>query len=107
MKTPEERKRLNDAYAAKVLRDLPEKMKQEALAYQKDQQSTNERSMMNALNFSDLVGKPLLTEQLDWMKELFALQVARSKDPSNTTPFESVGNKPHSFNELYAEKWNL
>jgi hypothetical protein len=86
-----------------------EALKQEALAYQAEPegQSPNELGMMNGLQPADIVGKPFLTEQLQWMQKIFKLHEDKVKDPLNEIPFSSIGNKPHSFTVIYNEKWGL
>ncbi len=82
-----------------------EALKEEALAYQSDQQSQNELGILHGYSVADLATKPIATAQVAWMTGLFDLQKARSLDVDNDTPFSSVGDKPHSFEEIYSEKW--
>jgi hypothetical protein len=102
MSTLEER---IEAYNAKVLAERPEKLKREALTYQASQQSQNELGLLHGYSVTDLDSKPKAKEQIDWMTSLFQLHKDRIADPSNETPFSSVGDKPHSFDELHLEKW--
>lgn len=104
MSTLEERK---TAYEQKVFAELPEKLKREALAYQSSQQSQNELGLLHGYSVADLETKPKAKEQIEWMTSLFQLQKDRIEDPSNETPFSSVGDKPYSFEDLHAEKFNV
>lgn len=81
--------------------------KAEALAYQSDQQSQNELGILHGYSVADLETRPVATAQIEWMTSLFALKNARDADPTNDTPLSSVGDKPHSFEQIYAEKWGL
>ncbi len=102
MSTLEER---IEAYQQKLIDELETTLKPQALAYQMDQQSQNELALLHGYSVEDLATKPKAKEQLDWMTSIFSLYNERLLDINNETPFESVGNKPHSFNDLYLEKW--
>jgi len=82
-------------------------LKEEALAYQSSQQSQNELGILHGYSVTDLETRPVAKAQIDWMTSLFALKNLKDSDPSNDTPYSSVGDKPHSFEEIYAEKWEL
>ena len=82
-------------------------LKAESLAYQSDQQSQNELGILHGYSVEDLETKPVAKAQIDWMTSLFALKNMKDADPTNDTPYSSVGLKPHSFEEIYAEKWGL
>ncbi|MAR18305.1 MAG: hypothetical protein CML44_02925 [Rhodobacteraceae bacterium] len=84
-----------------------EALREEALAYQSSQQSQNELGILHGYSVADLDSKPKAKANIDWMTELFTLQKAKSLDVDNDTPFSSVGDKPHAFEEIYAEKWVL
>ena len=84
-----------------------EKNKAEALAYQSSQQSQNELGIIHGYSVTDLETRPVAKAQIDWMTSLFALKNAKDSDSSNDTPYSSVGDKPHSFEQIYAEKWGL
>lgn len=99
----------NGVYVAKGI-DMVERaeaLRSEALAYQSSQQSQNELGILHGYSVADLESKPKAKNNIDWMTDLFNLQKARSLDVDNDTPFSSVGNKPHSFEEIYTEKWGL
>jgi len=83
------------------------KNKAEALAYQSSQQSQNELGILHGYSVTDLETRPVAKAQVDWMTSLFNLKGLKDADPTNDTPLSSVGNKPHSFEEIYAEKWGL
>ena len=84
-----------------------EALKEEALAYQSAQQSQNELGILHGYSVEELASKTIAQAQIDWMTSLFALQKAKELDESNDTPFSSVGDKPHSFTEIYDEKFGL
>tara|TARA_R110001599_G_scaffold12308_4_gene57685 strand:+ start:2462 stop:3034 length:573 start_codon:yes stop_codon:yes gene_type:complete len=82
-----------------------EVLKKEALEYQRAQQSENELGILHGYSVSDLATKPKALAQIQWMTSLFKVQKLRAEDITNETQFESVGNKPYSFTELYDEKF--
>lgn len=83
-----------------------EKLKIEALAYQSSQQSQNELGLLHGYSTDDLATRPKAQAQINWMTSLFALHNEKKADATNDTPFSSVGDKPHSFDELYNEKFS-
>lgn len=83
-----------------------EELKAEALAYQSAQQSQNELGILHGYSVEELASKPIAKAQIDWMNSLFALQKAKELDVDNDNPFSSVGDKPHSFTEIYTEKFS-
>jgi len=102
MSTLEERKQ---AYQQKLIDELEMTLKPQALKFQKSQQSENELALLHGYSVEDLVEKPKATAQIQWMTSIFTLYNERLSDINNQTPFESVGDKPYSFNDLYQEKW--
>jgi hypothetical protein len=102
MNTIEDRK---IAYQQRLINELEMTLKPQALKFQKSQQSDNELALLHGYSINDLVDKPKATAQIQWMTSIFTLYNERLLDISNKTPFESVGDKPHSFNDLYQEKW--
>ena len=81
-------------------------LKSEALTYQSSQQSQNELGLLHGYSSDDLLSKPKAQAQINWMTSLFALHNEKKADATNDTPFSSVGDKPHSFDELYNEKFS-
>ena len=82
-----------------------EALKKEALEYQRAQQSENELGILHGYSVSELATKPKALAQIQWMTSLFNIQKLKAEDTANETPFDSVGDKPYSFTELYDEKF--
>ncbi len=82
-----------------------EALKKEALEYQRAQQSENELGILHGYSVSELDTKPKALAQIQWMTSLFNIQKLKAEDITNETPFDSVGDKPYSFTELYDEKF--
>ena len=99
---------VDGAYVAKGvdMEARAEELKAEALAYQSAQQSQNELGILHGYSVEELASKPIAKAQTDWMTSLFTLQKAKELDVDNDTPFSSVGDKPYSFTEIYAEKFS-
>jgi len=91
---------------ALLLSSREAELKPEALTYQSKQQSPNELALIHGYSKADLDVMPKAKEQKEWMDSIFALYGARLVDVTNDTPFESVGEKPHSFDDLYTEKYS-
>ena len=103
MSTLEERKA---NYRLKCIAELENNLKPQALKYQSDRQSPNELALIHGYSKADLDVMPKAKEQKEWMDSIFALYAVRLADIDNVTPFESVGEKPYSFDDLYTEKYS-
>ena len=86
---------------------IAESLREDALAYQSSQQSQNELGILHGYTVEELTSKPKAFANINWMTSLFTLQRAKEADLTNDTPFSSVGDKPHSFTEIYEEKWGI
>ena len=81
-------------------------LKPQALKYQSDRQSPNELALLHGYAPADMDDHPLAAEQIEWMDSLFDLYKEKLDGRELEISFSSIGEKPHSFKQLYMEKWS-
>ena len=80
-------------------------LKKEALAFQDEFMSTNERGIINGYDEEViLTKKPKALKNRQWADKIFWIYENRLKDVNDDTPFSNAGIKPHSYKELKEEK---